>query len=198
MHRTSSEWDAMYSTAEAPPWDIGTVQPALAAHLDAMTLQDPVLDAGCGTGEVAIRLARKGHQVHGLDISPRAVTQARTKASAQRVGVDFRVADARHLAGEKIRPRTVVDCGLLHILDDPGRRSYVDALVQICRPGARVVVLAMNPEADVGWDLTRAALLSWFDTPHWDDATVEDITVRARWRGEDLAKPGYLFTTRRT
>src|SRR5699024_5862205 len=109
MQRTSREWDESYLAPVTPPWDIGAVQPALAAHLQGLELADPVLDAGCGTGEVAIYLARHGHQVHGLDISPEAITRARAKASAQRVAVDFRVADARHLAGEKLHPGAVVD-----------------------------------------------------------------------------------------
>lgn len=197
MQRTSREWDESYLAAVTPPWDIGAVQPALAAHLQGLDLADPVLDAGCGTGEVAIYLARHGHKVHGLDISPEAITRARAKASAQRVAVDFRVADARHLAGEKLHPGAVVDCGLLHILDEAGRRSYVQGLAQICRPGARVVVLAVSPEADEGWDMTAAELAGWFDTPDWQNGTLEHITVHARWAGEELRFPGYLFTTRR-
>lgn len=152
MHRTSSEWDAMYAADDAPPWDIGRMQPALEDFLDRTDLADPVLDAGCGTGEVALQLARRGHQVTGLDISPQAITIARAKAAAQQVGVDFRVADARHLPGLRVQPRSVVDCGLLHILDDPGRRSYLEGLAQICRSGAQVVVLAISPEADEGWE----------------------------------------------
>lgn len=197
MHRSSREWDESYLAAEPPPWDIGAVQPALAAHLDALELADPVLDAGCGTGEVAIRLARRGHQVHGLDISPEAITRARAKASAQRVAVDFRVADARHLAGERLRPGAVVDCGLLHILDDAGRRSYVQGLAQICRPRAQVVVLAVSPDADESWDMTATELVSWFDSDYWQGGALAEITVHARWAGEELRFPGYLFTTRR-
>jgi len=196
MHRTSREWDETYLSADPPPWDIGAVQPALAAHLDHLELADPVLDAGCGTGEVAIHLARRGHQVHGLDISPEAITRARAKASAQRVAVDFRVADARHLTGENLRPGAVVDCGLLHILDEAGRRSYVQSLAQICRPDARIVVLAVSPEADEGWDMTASELLGWFDTDDWQGGALENITVHARWAGEALRLPGYLFTTR--
>jgi len=28
----------------------------------------PILDLGCGTGRVALDLARRGHRVHGLDL----------------------------------------------------------------------------------------------------------------------------------
>ncbi len=39
-----------------------------------------VLDAGCGTGRVAIELARRGYQVTGADSDPRMLTTAQAKA----------------------------------------------------------------------------------------------------------------------
>ncbi len=39
-----------------------------------------VLDAGCGTGRVAIELSRRGHPVVGVDIDPAMLATARTKA----------------------------------------------------------------------------------------------------------------------
>ena len=39
-----------------------------------------VLDAGCGTGRVAIELARRGHDVVGADVDPSMLEAARAKA----------------------------------------------------------------------------------------------------------------------
>ena len=39
-----------------------------------------VLDAGCGTGRVAIELARRGHDVVGVDLDPAMLDLARSKA----------------------------------------------------------------------------------------------------------------------
>jgi SAM-dependent methyltransferase len=39
-----------------------------------------VLDAGCGTGRVAIELDRRGHRVAGVDIDPSMLEAARAKA----------------------------------------------------------------------------------------------------------------------
>lgn len=41
-----------------------------------------VLDAGCGTGRVAIELARRGLEVVGVDLDPAMLDQARAKAPA--------------------------------------------------------------------------------------------------------------------
>ena len=39
-----------------------------------------VLDAGCGTGRVAIELSRRGHDVLGVDVDPAMLAAARAKA----------------------------------------------------------------------------------------------------------------------
>ena len=39
-----------------------------------------VLDAGCGTGRVAIELSRRGHPVVGVDVDPAMLEAARAKA----------------------------------------------------------------------------------------------------------------------
>lgn len=48
-----------------------------------------VLDAGCGTGRVAIRLAERGYAVVGVDVDASMLLEAR----AQAPGLDWRVAD---------------------------------------------------------------------------------------------------------
>lgn len=40
-----------------------------------------IVDLGCGTGSLAVRLARRGHRVVGVDISPDMVSLAQHKAS---------------------------------------------------------------------------------------------------------------------
>src|SRR5699024_7779329 len=88
------DWEAMYTAEEAPPWDLGQVQPALVAFLDRTEVADPVLDAGCGTGALALLLAERGHSVTGFDLSATAIDRARARAAVQGMDVDLQVADA--------------------------------------------------------------------------------------------------------
>lgn len=53
--------------------------------------EDRVLDCMCGTGRVAIPLARDGHQVDGIDASPRMLRRAREKARKERPEVRRRL-----------------------------------------------------------------------------------------------------------
>jgi SAM-dependent methyltransferase len=54
-----------------------------------------VLDLGCGTGRVAIRLARLGHRVTGLDLDPSFLEETARRATAHGVEVDTVAGDAR-------------------------------------------------------------------------------------------------------
>ena len=51
-----------------------------------------LLDAGCGTGALAVEAARRGARVTAIDLSPTLVELARTRAPAE-LGIDFRVGD---------------------------------------------------------------------------------------------------------
>jgi SAM-dependent methyltransferase len=48
-----------------------------------------ILDAGCGTGRVAVRLAELGYDVVGVDVDPSMLDEARAAAP----GLDWRLAD---------------------------------------------------------------------------------------------------------
>jgi SAM-dependent methyltransferase len=56
-----------------------------------------LLDVCCGTGNVAELLAKEGYKVAGFDISPPMVKEARRKAKAKGLAIDYHVADAAKL-----------------------------------------------------------------------------------------------------
>ncbi|MDD2836016.1 MAG: class I SAM-dependent methyltransferase, partial [Methanothrix sp.] len=56
-----------------------------------------VLDVGCGTGEISLLLAEMGHQVTGIDLSPKMLALARSKAKATDFLVRFEPGDAEAL-----------------------------------------------------------------------------------------------------
>jgi 2-polyprenyl-3-methyl-5-hydroxy-6-metoxy-1,4-benzoquinol methylase len=53
-----------------------------------------ILDIGCGTGSLSVVLARLGHQVTGIDLSPAMIELAQSKAAINGLQIAFYVMDA--------------------------------------------------------------------------------------------------------
>lgn len=89
-------FEAVYR--EPAPWDIGGPQPAMAALLAEYPPESPVLDVGCGSGDLAIHIAESGIAALGIDFVEEAMAQAQAKKATLPPDVagrlDFRVADA--------------------------------------------------------------------------------------------------------
>jgi SAM-dependent methyltransferase len=141
--RLREAWDAHYAEGP-PPWDIGRPQPAVMKLADAGAFRGRVLDAGCGTGENALELASRGLETWGVDVSARAIAQARAKAAERRLAVPFEVADALDLTSLGQTFDTVLDSGLFHVFDDAPRARYVDSLAGVLRPGGGLYVLCFS------------------------------------------------------
>jgi SAM-dependent methyltransferase len=135
---------------ETPPWDIGAPQPALDALLDEHPPAEPVLDVGCGSGDLAIALARRGLHVLGIDFVEAAIAQARARAGAlppDAAGrLELRVADALRPSLLEQRFGAVVDSGFFHVLEPDQRDGFVDELAATLLPGGRYYLLAFATE----------------------------------------------------
>ena len=105
-----------------------------------------VLDAFTGTGDLALMLADRvasGGEVIGVDFSPAMIDRAGLKAAASGRRCRFEVADVLDLPFEDDRFDAVTASGGLRSLDDPA--AGVREMVRVARPGARIVVLEINP-----------------------------------------------------
>jgi cyclopropane fatty-acyl-phospholipid synthase-like methyltransferase len=134
-----------------------------------------VLDAGCGTGEHALLAARFGADVLGVDVSARAIEQARGKAAARGISARFEVADALSLAGLGLTFDTIIDSGLFHVFDDVSRPRYVASLASVLRPGGHCHLMCFSdrqPGTAGPRRVTRAELRAAF-SGGWTIVSIE-------------------------
>src|SRR4051812_42226758 len=93
--RTGREYDAPYEARAAAGMDVhgeaNLIEKLLHSELNQAPVTPPyrVLDAGCGTGRMAIELARRGIAVVGVDLDEVMLKQARAKAPE----LDWRLGD---------------------------------------------------------------------------------------------------------
>ena len=141
---TVPSWDQAYASSAPAPWDIGRPQPAFVRLADGGQLCGRLLDAGCGTGENTLLAAARGADAAGVDISPRAIAQAREKAAGRGLAVRFEVADALNLGQLGMALDMVIDSGLFHVFDDQGRVQYVTSLASVLQPGGTCYLMCFS------------------------------------------------------
>ncbi|MGH9055596.1 MAG: class I SAM-dependent methyltransferase [Acidimicrobiales bacterium] len=150
------DWDGAYG-GPPPPWDIGRPQPAFVRLADAGALTGALLDAGCGTGEHTILASRRDAGELGIDVSPRAIEMARSKASERGVDAGFQVLDALRIVTLDESFDTIVDSGLFHVFDDAARARYVAAVHAVLRAGGHLHLMCFSDRQPGDWGPRRVA-----------------------------------------
>jgi SAM-dependent methyltransferase len=143
----------------------------------AEAAEGPILDLGCGTGRVALHLARRGHRVVGVDRDPDFVAAFNERAAglaAEAVAADAREFDLDQRFGLVLGPMQIVQllggpeerirclgCVARHLA--PGGRAAV-AIVEglVPAPDEGLPPLPDAREVD-GWVYSSLPLVTGFD-----------------------------------
>ena len=152
MSRFGADPHAFFKSAYQviPPWEIGGPQPAMSALLAQFPPTDPMLDVGCGSGDLTIYLAQLGHQVIGIDFVEAAIANAQEKVRSLPAKVacllDFQEADALKPSLLQRQFGSVVDSGFFHLFDPDQCDRFVDDLGLTLLPGGRYYLHAFAVE----------------------------------------------------
>jgi demethylmenaquinone methyltransferase/2-methoxy-6-polyprenyl-1,4-benzoquinol methylase/phosphoethanolamine N-methyltransferase len=102
-----------------------------------------VLDIGCGTGTLAIAVARAvpGAEIRGLDPAPSMVERARHKAAVANVDVEFDVGVIERMDIEDDSVDVVLSSLMLHHLPGTLRQEGLREVHRVLKPGGRLVAV---------------------------------------------------------
>jgi len=117
-----------------------------AATLARLRPGEQVLDVGCGTGtlalEVARRVGRAGH-VTGVDPSPEQIARARAKAARRHLPnspIAFQVGAIEQLAFPDQTFDVVLSTLMMHHLPAPLKRQGLAEIARVLKPEGRLVI----------------------------------------------------------
>jgi len=130
---TPAYWDEVYATEAAPrPGGERDYTSLHRAILQIVPVGSRVLDTGCGTGILALKLLHKGCKVMGLDFSERAVEICRSQ------GIDARVCELPVIPTDVGVFDVAVCSEVLEHLDRP--EQMLTAMCRVVRVGGLIVI----------------------------------------------------------
>ena len=138
------------------PWEHAATHPPAVRHITSLFEREEhgrrppygrALDLGCGTAHWSVALARRGWQVTGVELIPRAVGAARERVRASGTDVEVVMGDVTALRGLGIGSgfRLVWDFGTVHGLARAQREAVGREIEAVTTRDASVLMLAWAP-----------------------------------------------------
>ncbi len=104
-----------------------------------------LLDLATGTGAVAELAAPTGAEVVGVDLAPALIEQAKERAAARGLDIDYRVGDAEALDLEDASFDLVTStCGVMFA---PDHQAVARELARVTKPGGRIALACWTPDS---------------------------------------------------
>ena len=107
-----------------------------------------ILDVGCGTGNFSLKLAHKGANVVGIDISEKMLTIARKRAMQEEISIEFKKMDSQNLQFPDNCFDGVFSMVTIEFILDPGK--LIAEMFRVCKKDGPVLVGTINRESDWG------------------------------------------------
>jgi SAM-dependent methyltransferase len=109
---------------------------------------EKVLDVAAGNGNASLAAARRWAEVTATDYVPELLERARQRATAERLELVFREADAEALPFDKESFDVVMST--FGVMFTPNQELAASELLRVCRPGGRIALANWTPEGFIG------------------------------------------------
>jgi SAM-dependent methyltransferase len=168
------------------PWVALAPQPQLVAWLDAHppATQDAALVVGCGYGDDAAALARRGWATTAFDVAPTAIAHARRRFDGE--PIEFAVADVFDLPSAWTQAfALVIEIRTLQSLPPDERAGAMTAIAATVAPGGRAWVRCearedSEPVERRPWPLSRRELQAFIAAGLEERSFQEGTSERGR------------------
>ena len=107
-----------------------------------------VLDVASGNGNAALAAARRFSDVTGVDYVPMLLEEARKRAEAEGLTIDFQEGDAEDLPFEEASFDVVLST--LGVMFAPDQRKAASELLRVVRPGGTIGLASWVPDGYIG------------------------------------------------
>ncbi len=186
--------DSLRTSATSASWEFGLAQPAMVRFIEHRGIRDPVLDVGCGAGDLTLELAQRGHEAWGIDLDSSAIMAARVKTEQRRLPATFRVADILTMPRPLEGFASAVDCGCFHGLIAPEQKRYAVQMHRLLRPEARLHILALRRDNDRPFDPLGIAASASENSGFEAEARTELVAAfTPGWRIEAIRPERFLL-----
>ena len=119
------------------------------ADLARIQAGEQVLDVGCGTGTLAIAVARRvgrAGRVVGIDPGAQQIARARTKAARRKELIEFQTGVIERLPFPDQTFDVVLSSLMMHHLPTSLKRQGLAEIARVLKPGGRLVIADFTPK----------------------------------------------------
>jgi len=159
--------------------DLASIQPG-----------EQVLDVGCGTGTLALEVARKvggEGRVVGVDPSTEQISRARSKTGRHNVTVEFQIGVIEHLAFPDQTFDVVLSTLMMHHLPAPLKRQGLAEIARVLKQGGRVIIADFKPKKERQGQAARF---------HAGGSSMQDLTTMVSNAGFELLETEEMLPAR--
>ncbi len=142
----AEEYDQWYETKLGNFVD--KVESTTAFELYQPKSKEKILDIGCGTGNFSIKLAEKGCEVTGIDVSEPMLEKARLKAKKNNFDINFSQQDVLDLKFPDNSFDGVFSITAIEFISDI-KKAYKE-MKRVVKPGGKILIGTITRDSDWG------------------------------------------------
>jgi|ERR1043165_5395702 demethylmenaquinone methyltransferase/2-methoxy-6-polyprenyl-1,4-benzoquinol methylase len=183
------EQNTAYFSKNAKNYDLATaiIAPLRTRLFNAASAKpdDRVLDVATGTGAVALRFARQGCSVTGVDLSAHMLAVA--EAKRKDLPVTFMEGDASTLPFAEYSFDIATVSFALHDMPLEVRTKALKEVNRVLKPGGRFVIMDYNKPANVLWCTIAMGIVNSYEELHFKQFIEADLIAMLKNSGFSVA-----------